>query len=470
MMADSEIANVQKSTHPTSICDAVGGPATQFREEECDDENPSAAMTARGPLMLAPGHDNEETITRRISQSTLPPTASSSTTSFPSTFSSPFPAPYRLEDSQSTSSSTTSSSSGTSQTSRDFSSSAFPPPYRLDEATIPTFPSIRTSLSGKAAQLINDIKLTSSESFATSSSSCGQKIGAIVVDSPAAAEQLSSQPSTTPIPQNMPFGWHTMLAAQDPKTNPNISPFRTRQTLLQRFSTVPMYPTQSLPVGVSSEASPSSSSAGLLQPLVDNVDSFTNVNISEGDNNSSSSSSSGASSNGLVAATSLDPRTSSSSSSSSSSSGGSSEAAPTGLLSKVLTPRVSSLKMGAGAEPSALTVNDEKFSVPAAGGGRVQRASNRVSTYTRSPDRSRKYSRAPTRKKSKSPRPGRGSARNSPRKASSRAYSVAAAAKNATTFAEEDLTGGISNLLTTRRLSSLNDTSAFADNTSVADH
>ncbi|CAM6087847.1 unnamed protein product [Calypogeia fissa] len=455
---------MHKSTHPTPKRDGAGGPDTKSGDGEHDDENPSAAMTAGGSL-LAPGHDNEETIARRISQSTVPPKPSS-TTSIPPTVSSPFPPPYRLEDSHSTSSSNTSSSSGISQTSRDFiTASPFPSPYRLDEEAVPQFPSIRTSVSGKAAQFIYDSKPTLSDSVAASSSSSSSSeptTSVVTVDSPAAevpplpaaAQRPSLLNLQTPIvPKNMPFGWHTMIAAQDPNSKLHVGPYRTRQTLLQRFSNIQVLPTPNQPAEASSEASPSSSSVGLFQPLGDNVDSFTDVTISKGYNNSSSSSSA-TDGNFLL------PQTSSISSSKGSR--GSSEAAPAGLVSKFLTPRVSTLGTGAEGPASTPTNDGEKYSVPAAGRG--HRASNRAS---RSPARSRNFSRSPTRKKSKLP--GRGSGQNSPRKASSRAYS-AASPKSASTPVEEDLTGGISNLLTTRRLSSLNDKSAFADNASVADH
>ncbi|CAM6093297.1 unnamed protein product [Calypogeia fissa] len=475
--AGTPLIAMHKSTHPTPKRDGAGGPDTKPGDGEHDDENPSAPLTAGGPL-LAPGHDNEETIARRISQSTVPPKPSSPT-SIPPTVSSPFPPRYRLEDSHSTSSSNTSSSSGITQTSRDFiTASPFPPPYRLDEEAVPQFPSIRTSVSGKAAQFIYDSKPTLSDSVAASSSSSSSSYsssepttGVVTVDSPAAkvpplpaaAQRPSLLNLKTPIvPQNMPFGWHTMIAAQDPNSKLHVGPYRTRQTLLQRFSNIQVLPTPNQPAEASSAASPSSSSVGLLQPLGDNVDSFTDVTISEGYNNTSSSKN-GTSGNLLLPATSPFPQTSSMSSSEGST--GSSEAAPAGLVSKFLTPRVSILGTSAERPPSTPTNDGEKYSVPAAGRG--HRASNHASTYTRSPARSRNFSRSPTWKKSKLP--GRGSGQNSPRKASSRAYS-AASPKSASTPVEEDLTGGISNLLTTRRLSSLNDTSAFADNASVADH
>jgi hypothetical protein len=109
--------------------------------------------------------------------------------------------------------------------------------------------------------------------------------------------------------------------------------------------------------------------------------------------------------------------------------------------------------------------NAERPSIFEVGGGSqqtpAQKATKRVSTYGRSSSRaSRRGSKANSRKKSKSPKSPR-SGRGTPR---------ASGRDSTLNIVEDNVTGGISNLMATRRLSSLNDTSAFADNSTVTDH
>lgn len=252
---------------------------------------------------------------------------------------------------------------------------------------------------------------------------------------------------------------------------------------MQRFSSL-VLPSPSQPIGVFSEATSSpastsllqavpigeaskssSSSAGLLQPPLEDTlddDSFTDVSISEGDHNSNSS----GSTTPNFAGSGLVPTTSGGD--------GSSEvaASPGGLLSKILHPSFSSITSRGGEEPTTPIGGSGESSSSIVRAVADHRPSKRSSAYPRSPDRSRKASRAM--KKSKSPRSGRGSARasprNSPRNVSSRASRAAATKRASSNVVEEDLTGGISNLLASRRLSSLNDKSAFSDNRSVVDH